>query len=274
MRLSLLQRDIAWADPVANRAATGPALLACQGSDVCVLPEMWPTGFLTQPSTADIHEQQRTLEWLQEMADTMDCALVGSMATLTNEGEWRNRLHFIRPHLPPAWYDKHHLFTYAGEQLHYVPGEHRLVVNWRGTRFLPLVCYDLRFPVWARNSATSRSRFVTRHEGNATPQEGTEEDEAEYDVLLCVASWPASRMEAWKSLLVARAIENQCYACGVNRIGRDPNCLYAGGTLCVDPYGRIISQMPDSQEGCLTVDLNLQELRRFRKKFPVLRDAD
>lgn len=275
MRLSLLQRDIKWADPAANITAAESALLACKGSDVCVLPEMWPTGFLPQPSMDDArNQQQQTLDWLQRMADWMDCALVGSMATLTSEGEWRNRLHFIRPHRQPLFYDKHHLFTYAGEHLHYIPGTDRLVVEWRGTRFLPLVCYDLRFPMWSRNRTDGKPGFPTRLVTEEAAQVQEEAGRAEYDVLLYVASWPASRAAAWKSLLVARAIENQCYACGVNRIGDDPNCHYSGGTLCVDPYGNIADQVPDDQEGNLTVEIDMDRLKRFRRKFPVLEDVD
>ena len=254
--------------------AIGPALSACRGSDLCVLPEMWPTGFCPQPTKAIADTQEQTVKWLQARADETGCALVGSMATLTSTGEWRNRLHFIRPGREPLFYDKHHLFTYGGEHLHYSPGESRLVVEWHGVRLMPLVCYDLRFPMWSRNSLGDKQSVPTRlvPEGENTPQ--AQESRPLYDVLLYVASWPASRAQAWRSLLVARAIENQCYACGVNRVGHDPSCSYAGGTLCADPYGQVIAEVADNKEDSVSVEIDMERLVRFRQKFPVLRDAD
>ncbi len=259
---------------MANMQAIGPTLSACEGSDLCVLPEMWPTGFCPRPTSETAHKQEQALEWLQSMADALDCALAGSMATLTAEGEWRNRLHLVRPHREPLFYDKHHLFTYGGEHLHYTPGERRLVVEWRGVRLMPLVCYDLRFPTWSRNSMPPRDIPPTRivQDTATTPPQDT--SRPLYDVLLYVASWPASRAAAWRSLLVARAIENQCYACGVNRVGHDPACSYAGGTLCADPYGNVIAQVPDGEEGRASVEIDTERLGRFRQKFPVLADAD
>lgn len=254
--------------------AIGSALSACGGSDLCVLPEMWPTGFCPQPTRQWAEAQEQVLDWLRARAEAMDCALAGSMATLTPEGKWHNRLHFIRPHQEPLFYDKHHLFTYGGEHLHYTPGECRLVVEWRGVRFMPLVCYDLRFPTWSRNSMPHRDIPPTliAQDNPCTQQVST--GRPLYDVLLYVASWPASRAAAWRSLLVARAIENQCYACGVNRVGHDPACSYAGGTLCADPYGNVIAQLPDGKEGCASVEIDMERLTRFRLKFPVLGDAD
>ena len=275
MKISLLQTDIQWADPVANREALGPALLACRESDLCVLPEMWPTGFLTEPEEAGTKDQQENILWLQSMADSMNCALVGSMATKTEEGEWRNRLHFIRPYQEPLFYDKRHLFTYGGEHTRYTRGESRLTVEWRGVRFLPLICYDLRFPLWSRNSTSADSLFPTRHiTEREEMQVQAADDGTEYDVLMYVASWPDSRRHAWRSLLVARAIENQCYVCGVNRVGNDPACYYSGGTLAVDPYGNIMAEAKDHQQDTLTIELDMERLRHFRKKFPVGKDAD
>lgn len=180
---------------MANMQAIGSALLACQGSDMCVLPEMWPTGFCPQPSCLPAHSQLQVLTWLQERADAMDCAMVGSMAALTDGGRWKNRLHFIRPHMEPLFYDKRHLFTYGGEHLHYSPGEHRLVVEWRGVRFMPLVCYDLRFPLWSRNHLGCPDIPATQAMLEDKAGEGCTEPRALYDVLLYVASWPAPR--AW-----------------------------------------------------------------------------
>ncbi|MGN0233907.1 MAG: nitrilase-related carbon-nitrogen hydrolase [Bacteroidaceae bacterium] len=274
MKISLLQRDIQWADPEANKKAVGPALLACTGSDLCVLPEMWPTGFLTEPSQEVCGCQRESLDWLQSIADKMNFAIVGSMATMTAEGEWRNRLHFIRPGREPLFYDKRHLFTYGGEHTRYSQGDSRLIVEWRGTRFMPLVCYDLRFPMWSRNKSAASALFHTRIVQETEVQPPPEDPLAEYDVLLYVASWPASRIQAWKSLLVARAIENQCYVCGVNRVGHDSVCEYSGGTLCVDPYGNVLGQAHDYRQETLPIEIDMERLRCFRMKFPVLADAD
>lgn len=274
MKISLLQTDIQWADPDANRKAIGPALLACQGSDLCVLPEMWSTGFLTAPCLEQTGNSQECLEWLQIIAEKIGCAIVGSVAMLTEQGEWRNRLHFIRPGHKPLFYDKRHLFTYGGEHARYTPGDKRLIVEWRGVKVMPLVCYDLRFPLWSRNRTSVTTLFPTRNVQESVTLNAIETDAPEYDVLIYVASWPASRLQAWRSLLVARAIENQAYVCGVNRIGQDSACTYSGGTLAVDSYGNIMTEAPLQQESTLTVEIDMEKLSLFRKKFPVLQDAD
>lgn len=274
MKISLLQTDIQWADPDANRKAIGPALLACQGSDLCVLPEMWSTGFLTNPRMEHTGNGQECLAWLQTIADRIDCAIVGSMATPTEQGEWRNRLHFIRPGREPLFYDKRHLFTYGGEHARYTRGDSRLIVEWRGVKIMPLVCYDLRFPLWSRNRTSGTALFPTRIVQEDVKAGFIEVDAPEYDVLIYVASWPDSRLQAWRSLLVARAIENQAYVCGVNRIGQDSACTYSGGTLAVDSYGNIMTEAPLQQESTLTVEIDMEKLSLFRKKFPVLQDAD
>lgn len=256
MKITLIQQDIIWADPRANRQAFGSALLDCVDSDVCILPEMWSTGFCTAPDNLPAEEQEETLRWLQKMAEQTDCAIVGSMAIQAKDGTWRNRLHFTRPHMQQLFYDKHHLFTYGGEQLHYTAGQERLLVEWRGVRFMPLICYDLRFPIWSRNRLSA------------------DREQAEYDVLIYIASWPSSRAKAWKALLTARAIENQCYVCGVNRIGKDPLCSYSGGTVCIDPYGNVVAQAQDDENGKASIEIDMTMLRNFRKKFPVLQDRD
>ena len=144
---------------------------------------------------------------------------------------------------------KKHLFTYGGEQMHYTPGTERVIVNFRGMRFLLQVCYDLRFPVWSRNRK-------------------------DYDAAIYVASWPTPRVEAWKALLRARAIENQCFVIAANRVGEDPNCQYSGGSAIIDPYGRTLAACEDGQVCAAEAVMDMDELVAFRKKFPVLEDAD
>lgn len=263
MKVTLIQMNIEWAMPEANRAEASRLMDEAQGSDLYVLPEMFDTGFITEkPENLEYLENQgknnhsTTLSYLLAQARQRNAAICGSISTKDEDGTFRNRLYFVRPDGEVSFYDKHHLFTYGGEDKHYKPGNHRLIVEWRGVRILPLVCYDLRFPVWSRNNAPKS------------------EDGKHYDLCLYVASWPSSRQEVWNTLLRARAIENQCYIAGVNRIGNDPACQYTGGTQAIDAYGRIVSACPDNKPSTITLDLDMQRLQQFRDKFPVLNDAD
>ena len=265
-------------------------MLSAEKSDIYVLPEMWNTGVTTEPQgvaeeerpLSDSPEGERikasprggregvTLLWMQRMANQLDAAICGSVAIKASDGTYRNRLYFVKPAYPQplperrgdnksfpsgedlgealSFYDKHHLFSYGGETKHYTPGNEYVTVEWRGLRFHLSTCYDLRFPLWLR----SRD---------------------EYEVLICVASWPSVRMHAWKVLLAARAIENQCYVLGVNRIGKDPYCEYSGGTSIVDPFG-FATTCPDNEPCVLTQTLDLKRLKSFREKFPVLKEKD
>lgn len=249
MKVTLLQQDIVWADPTANIESARRAITSAPGSDLYVLPEMWSTGFATQPEGIAENDTSDSLKMMQSLAQEMDAAICGSIAVRCSDDDtYRNRFYFVKPDGETVFYDKHHLFTYSGEHKRYTAGDRRVVVEWRGVRFLLLVCYDLRFPMWARS-----------HE--------------DYDAILYVASWPTPRVEAWRTLLKARAIENQCYVCGVNRVGTDPACEYCGGTAFVDPYGSAI-QCPDGKVSALTREIDMAALEEFRKKFPVLKDRD
>ena len=269
MKATLIQMDIAWGDPRANREAAGRLMLSAEPSDLYVLPEMWNTGYNVEPEEVAEGEDGETLQWMQRMADELDAAVCGSIAVRSG-GQYRNRLYFVTPKDSPikgkkegrrgknlltpgggrevAFYDKHHLFSYGREDEHYTPGSERVTVEWRGVRYRLSVCYDLRFPLWLRNRD-------------------------DYDALICVASWPAVRMHAWRVLLQARAIENQCYVLGVNRVGTDPVCQYCGGTAFVSPYGNMTA-LPDDAVSTLTQTLDMDRLRSFHDKFPVLKDAD
>lgn len=247
--------DIAWEAPEVNRKTAERLMLSAEKSDIYVLPEMWSTGVTTKPMGVAEDENGETLRWMQRMANQLDAAVAGSIAIKAPDGTYRNRLFFVKPdqHLPSSiihhpYYDKHHLFAYGGETEHYTPGNEQVTVEWRGVRFRLCVCYDLRFPFWLRNRD-------------------------DYDVLVCVASWPAVRTHAWNVLLQARAIENQCYVLGVNRIGKDPACEYSGATAIVDPFG-FATSCPDNEASVVTKTLDLKRLKAFREKFPVLKEQD
>ena len=256
MKITLIQTDIKWADPAANAAHIQQMMTEAPKSDIYVLPEMWSTGFATEPEGIAEDDGGESLIWMQRMADTLDAAVAGSIAVRDKRDmTFRNRFWFVRPHNGTdkgccrEHYDKHHLFTYGGEDRHYTAGDKRVVCEWRGVRFRLCVCYDLRFPSWIRN-----------HE--------------DYDCLLCVASWPTTRIDAWNTLLRARAIENQCFVAGVDRTGNDPYCQYCGGTQIIDPYGRIMETCETGKEMTITADIDMEALNSFRKKFPVLKDRD
>ena len=248
MKVIILQADICWADPEANRLHLDGMLDAQPGADLYVFPEMFSTGFCTQPEGVAEPVDSDTLRWMKRKAEEKDCALAGSIA-VEEEGKYYNRFYFVTPDGKARWYNKKHLFTYGGEDKHYTPGNERVVVPFRGVRFLLEVCYDLRFPVWSRNRG-------------------------DYDAILYVASWPTPRVEAWKALLRARAIENQCYVVAVNRVGKDPYCEYCGGSAVISPYGHTLAACADGQEECAGALIDMGELEAFRKKFPVLDDAD
>ncbi|MBQ0047046.1 MAG: amidohydrolase [Prevotellaceae bacterium] len=249
MKISLLQQDIIWANPSANQQVAEGVLRDLEKSDVYVLPEMFSTGFAVHPE--DVAEKDGlSLRWMQMIAAKLDAAICGSVA-IEEDGKFANRFYFVKPDGECIYYDKRHLFTYGGEHKRYTKGEERVVVDFRGVRFLLQVCYDLRFPVFARNN-----------------------DETPYDVAIYVASWPTSRIEVWNTLLHARAIENQCYVAAVNRVGEDLACKYCGGTMLIDAYGRTIAECELNKQCAITADLDMEALAAFRKKFPVLDDAD
>lgn len=248
MKISIIQQDIAWADVTENIRRADAAVDSRPGADLYVLPEMFSTGFCTDPVGIAEGPGLRSLEWMKAKAAKTDAAIAGSVA-VNEEGRYYNRFYFVSPDGNVEWYDKKHLFTYGGEHERFTAGSERVVVEFRGVRILLEVCYDLRFPIWSRNRG-------------------------DYDMILYVASWPTVRINAWKSLLVARAIENQCYVVGVNRVGSDPSNEYSGGSMVIDPYGRIIASCEDGVESVETAEVDMDALEAFRKKFPVLNDSD
>jgi len=248
MKITILQRNIEWANPQANIARADEAISCLPDADLFVLPEMFSTGFCTQPEGIAESTDSETLYWMKRKAAERNCAIAGSVAVCEN-GNYYNRFYFVHPDGAVQHYDKKHLFTFGGEHKRFTAGTERVVVNFRGVRILLEVCYDLRFPVWSRNLG-------------------------DYDMILYVASWPTPRVDAWSALLRARAIENQCYVAGVNRMGTDPTCEYSGGSAIIDPYGKTIAECPWSRESAVSADIDMEALQAFRKKFPVLDDAD
>ena len=254
MEIAIIQHDINWASPEKNAKHLECLLEQHPEADLFVLCEMWSTGFATDPEGV-AEENKESLNWMIRMSHQHNAAFAGSIAT-KEDGRYFNRFYFVKPDGSFNYYDKRHLFTYGGEDKHLTQGDSRVVVEWRGVRFLLEVCYDLRFPVWSRN-------HVDKDSG-----------EAEYDAILYVANWPTSRIEVWNTLLRARAIENQCYVVGVNRIGQDQNCQYCGASAIIDPYGRAIVECERDKECLAKAALDMDALTSFRKKFPVLRDAE
>ncbi|WP_251978160.1 amidohydrolase [Salinicola avicenniae] len=257
LRITLLQSDLIWESPAANREALDRLMGTLDGgqTDLIVLPEMFATGFSMDAERLAESPNGTTVEWLQRQARERQCAITGSLA-ITDRGDCFNRLIWAPPEGEAQHYDKHHLFRMGAEPAYYTAGTARQLVEYRGVRFLLSVCYDLRFPVWLRQQPVPPNTF-------------------EYDVLLCVANWPAPRRHAWRTLLQARAIENLAYVVGVNRVGQDGNGLdYAGDSLLVDFKGVPLVDHAAGQAFVETASISPQSLAAFRDKFPAWQDAD
>ena len=214
-----------------------------------VLPEMFSTGFITMPA-GEAESDCASLGWMKAIAKKYGCAVAGSVAT-EDGGLFYNRFYFVKPDGTFVKYDKRHLFSFAGEDRRFTAGSEKVITEYNGVRFFLQICYDLRFPCFSRNILPNP-----------------------YDAVIYVASWPSPRIGAWDTLLKARAIENQCYAIGVNRVGKDPSCQYNGHSSIVDPYGNASASCAEGVEEIVSADLDLDSLQAFRDKFPVLKDAD
>lgn len=251
LTVSFVQTALHWHDAAANRAAIDEHLAHLPGpTDLIVLPEMFTTGFsMDAPGQAE-PMTGATVAWLRERAAAHQAVVTGSVIIQEN-GAYYNRLLWMRPDGRLRTYDKRHLFTLAGEQHVYTPGRARLVEEWRGWRICPLVCYDLRFPVWSRNQPP-----------------------APYDLLVYVANWPAARRTAWTTLLRARAIENVACTLGVNRLGRDGlGHDYLGDSALLNAQGQYLVEA-GNQAGLFTHTLRRADLDEFRTRFPALQDGD
>ena len=250
LRVSLVQTELAWQNPEANRAHFTALLQDLAGqTDLIVLPEMFTTGFMMTPETHAEVYGGATFTWLQTQAANLQAAICGSVATAVAE-QYTNRFIFVTPDGKVQFYDKRHLFRMGDEVNHYSAGLERKTFNYRGWRILPQVCYDLRFPVFMRNRN-------------------------DYDLALVVANWPAVRRKPWRTLLQARAIENQSYIVGVNRVGTDGLGLaYSGDSLAVDFKGELLLDQAEGTAFVATTPLDLTVLRQFREQFPAWMDAD
>lgn len=251
LRVSLVQTELVWHDAVANRAALDRLLAPLEGrTDVVVLPEMFTSGFTMDPAAIAELPNGDTPTWLADQAARLGAAVTGSIVA-SEHGRYVNRLLWMTPDGGAAHYDKRHLFRMAREDEHYAAGSRRLVVEWRGWKVCPLVCYDLRFPVWSRNLAHDL-----------------------YDLLLYVANWPAARRSAWRALLPARAIENLAYCIGVNRVGADAAGIeHSGDSAAYDYLGRSLLDCGGGMH-VETVTLGRRSLDAYREKFPAHLDAD
>jgi predicted amidohydrolase len=250
LQVAVLQLDLVWENPQANRDKIDLFLQkVSQGTDVVFLPEMFSTGFTLNAAQQAEPIDGSTIQWMKQRSAEHQLAICGSLIIVEN-GQYFNRLVFVEPNGEMQFYNKRHLFTMDNEESHFVKGQERLIVNYKGWRICPLICYDLRFPVWSRNHN-------------------------KYDILIYSANWPNARKEVWNTLLKARAIENQAFVVGANRVGVDGNAItYSGNSQLIDSKGNVISTVEDNSEGIIAGEFSFPELMKFRAEFPVLNDAD
>lgn len=249
LEIAVIQTELVWQDAAANRALLQPLLQQAAGADLIILPETFNSGFSMQSQHIAETMQGETVHWLQQQAHQLGAVICGSMAVATDAGIY-NRLLWVQPEGKIAYYDKRHLFRMAGEDLHYQPGQRRVIVQYKGFRLLLQICYDLRFPVFSRN-------------------------QNDYDAMIYVANWPAARSRIWNTLLQARAIENQAYVLACNRVGQDGNGHgYSGDSVILNYLGEPLVDLPSGEAGVLRARLDLTALQQFRQQFPAALDAD
>lgn len=251
LKLTLVQTSLLWEKPEANRNHFDLVLknFKKSSSNLIVLPEMFTTGFTMNAEGVAEKMDGPTVAWMAALAAKKNAVVCGSLV-ISEKKKYFNRLIWMQPDGKYSFYDKRHLFRMAGEHNIYSSGTKKLVVELQGWNICPLVCYDLRFPVWSRSNG-------------------------DFDLMIYIANWPKQRSFAWNQLLVARAIENQCYVAGLNRIGRDgKHNEYSGDSVVLDAYGQKISSTKPTNSSVETVVLSLKKLKDFRKSFPVFMDAD
>ncbi|NET39194.1 MAG: amidohydrolase [Cyanothece sp. SIO1E1] len=249
MKVSLVQTTLFWEDSAANLEQIGTQLAQLPNStDLVILPEMFTTGFTMNPATVAEQTDGPTLDWLRKQAAQLDAAITGSFVVEEN-GNFYNRLAWVFPDGTYKTYDKRHLFTLAGEDQFYTAGTNRLIVEWKGWKICPLICYDLRFPAWSRNDIG-------------------------YDLLIYVANWPERRRHHWRSLLMGRAIENQVYTIGLNRVGVDGKDIRYTGDSCVIDYNGEIRASLAIDTSTVTIELDKASQAAFRERYAFLADQD
>ncbi len=259
LTVSIIQPDLKWEDKEANLAMLEEKINALPFTEIVVLPEMFSTGFSMRPEMFAETMEGPSVQWMKRVAAQKKVVLAGSLI-IEEEGAYYNRLIWMLPNGQFGHYDKRHLFAYAGEHKHYTAGEKRLIASVKGWKINLLVCYDLRFPVWSR-----QGNHPSLQDESGTP---------EYDILIYVANWPERRSHAWRTLLQARAIENQCYVVGVNRVGDDGNKIHhIGDSMIIDPLGEPLVKL-DDKESSYTITLEKSKLEDTRARLPFLKDGD
>ena len=256
LTISLIQTNLNWEDKEANLQMLEKKINALEDkTEIILLPEMFSTGFSMRAKELAETMAGPTVEWMKRISAEKKVILTGSLI-IEEEGKYFNRLIWMLPNGQVGQYDKRHCFSLAGEDRYYTAGDKRLIASVKGWKVNLCICYDLRFPVWSRQ---------TKMPGSTSP---------EFDLLIYVANWPDRRIHAWKTLLPARAIENQCYVAGVNRIGHDGNNIHHSGySMVVDPLGEV-QQMEPGEEGILTITLDRNKLDQTRQQIPFWKDAD
>ncbi|HUW92738.1 MAG TPA: amidohydrolase [Bacteroidales bacterium] len=250
MKATIIQTDLKWEDKDANIAHLSSLLDNITGStDLVVLPEMFTTAFSMNPGTLAETMEGPSVKWMTERSSTGNYALCGSLI-IEEDGKYFNRLIFVTPTGIITKYDKRHLHSISGEHTVYTAGDKQVICKYKKLNFNLQVCYDLRFPVWSRNKGNS-------------------------DVIIYSANWPGVRGYAWRSLLVARAIENQCFVLGTNRIGTSPDgTSYSGDSVIIGPKGELLGSLSPDAEGIITAELLKESLDKYRSDMPVWRDSD
>ena len=268
LTITTLQTNLAWENKNANLQLLGKKINGLQEkTEIVVLPEMFSTGFSMQPKLFAETMEGETVQWMKEISSSNKIILTGSLIIEEND-QFYNRLIWMLPNGEFGYYDKRHLFGLAQEDKYYTAGNKRLIASVKGWKINLQICYDLRFPLWARN------RIVPIEKPMEEEPQTSPDTRPEFDVLLYVANWPERRSHAWKTLLCARAIENQCYVIGVNRVGVDGNNVsHSGNSLVIDPLGEVLYHMAD-EEDIFTITLQKEWLNDVRKKFPFWKDAD
>ena len=249
LNITIVQSDLVWENVDANLEMFSEKIAKITNTDIVVLPEMFNTGFSMNSKNLAETVDGKSVNWLKQQAKNKNAVIIASLIIKDGE-DYFNRLFWINPDGTYQYYNKRHLFRMANEHNYYTAGTDEIIINYKGWRIKPLICYDLRFPVWARNKN-------------------------DYDLLIYVANWPERRAEPWKILLKARAIENQSYVVGVNRVGTDGNnVIFSGDSAIIDAYGKVISTIKAHEDTFESINISLSELNSFRKKFPVGLDAD
>ena len=250
LKLTTFQAYLFWENIDKNLSNLGLRLSSLrEKTDLIILPEMFNTGFTTQAEKCAEAMEGKTMQWMQAQAEKFECVVAGSLI-IEESQHYYNRFIWMFPDGKYQYYDKRHLFTLAGEDKVFTPGKEKITIHLKGWKICPLICYDLRFPVWAANSDSG------------------------YDLLVYIASWPDKRIAHWQKLIPARAIENQAFVVGVNRIGYDGNEVYhSGGSMCISPSGEVVYYKPENED-LYTFTIYPKDILEYRKNLPFLRDSD